>query len=76
MLKRFNNWWKDWGQVIGFLLIIITLNGYFLVFEKEMYIHDEYVLGWLCLFVGGCTWYVWQMKKHGWRLPKDIRDTH
>ena len=58
MLKRFNNWWKDWGQVIGFLLIIVTLNGYFFVFEKEMYIYDEYVLGWLCLFVGGCAWYV------------------
>ena len=32
--------------------------------------------GWLASFVILCTWYAWQMKKHGWRLPKDIKNTH
>jgi len=76
MLKRFNNWWKEWGQVYGFLLLIVTLNGYFLILEDKMYKNDYYVLGWLCLFVSGCSWYVWQMRKHGWRMPKDIKNTH
>jgi hypothetical protein len=32
--------------------------------------------GWLVSFFGFGIWYSWQMKVHGWRLPKHIKDTH
>ena len=76
MINKFNKWWKVWGQVWGFLGLIIMLNTYFIVLEDKMR-KDEWLVGvWLVLFFGGAIWYVWQMKKHGWRLPKDIKDTH
>lgn len=76
MLKRFNQWWKLWGQVWGFVGLIVVLNGYFLILSDEMQSNEWLAVIWLVLFFGGAGWYVWQMRKHGWRLPKDIRDTH
>ena len=32
-------------------------------------------IGWLVSFFGFGIWYSWQMKVHGWRLPKHIKDT-
>ena len=76
MLKSFNQWWKVWGQVYGFVGLIVVLNGYFLILSDEMQNNEWLAVIWLVLFFGGAGWYVWQMKKHGWRLPKDIKDTH
>ena len=76
MLKSFNQWWKVWGQVWGFVGLIVVLNAYFLVLDNEMRENEWLAALWLVLFFGGAGWYSWQMRKYGWRLPKDIRDTH
>lgn len=76
MIKKFNEWWKVWGQVWGFVLHVIFLNGFWMMFTEEMQNDWRYSAGWLVSFFVGALWYVWQMKKHGWRLPKDIKNTH
>ena len=76
MINRFNKWWKEWGQIIGFLSLVISLNGFWLIFIDEMQYDWRYSVTWLIMFFGGAGWYAWKMRKHGWRLPEDIRKTH
>jgi len=76
IMEKFNLWWKEWGQLWGFLLLIVSLNGFWLVFIDEMQYDWRYSLTWLIMFFGGAGWYAWQSKKHGWRLPEDIKRTH
>ena len=76
MLTSFKNWWSIWGQAIGFLSLIILLNGFWMIFTNEMRNDWRYSLTWLVLFFGGAGWYSWQMRVHNWRLPKDIKETH
>lgn len=76
MLKSFKKWWSIHGQLIGFLLQIISLNTFWIVFDNEMRYDWRYSLTWLIMFFGGAAWYIWQMKIHSWRLPKDIKETH
>ena len=79
-MKGFNEWWKVNGQGIGFILGIVYLNAYFLILGDRMQVHDTTAEllagGWLVSFFGFGIWYSWQMKVHGWRLPKHIKDTH
>jgi len=75
-MKSFNKWWKVWGQVWGFILGIVYLNVYFIVLQSEMQTNKLLAVGWLVSFFGFVVWYSWQMKKHGWNLPKSIKDTH
>lgn len=79
-MNRFNKWWKVNGQGIGFILGIVYLNAYFLILGDRMQIQDTtadlLAGGWLVSFFGFGIWYSWQMKVHGWRLPKHIKDTH
>ena len=79
-MKGFNEWWKVNGQGIGFILGIFYLNAYFLILGDRMQVQDTTAEllagGWLVSFFGFGIWYSWQMKVHGWRLPKHIKDTH
>jgi hypothetical protein len=79
-MKGFNEWWKVNGQGIGFILGIVYLNAYFLILGDRMQVQDTTAEllagGWLVSFFGFGIWYSWQMKVHGWRLPKHIKDTH
>ena len=75
-MKRFLQWWKVTGQLWGFLLIIGISSGLMIGFIDEIRVNDWLSLGWFVLFFGGASWYAWQMKVHGWELPKNIRDTH
>ena len=79
-MKGFNKWWKENGQGIGFILGIVYLNAYFLILGDRMQVQDTtsnlLAIGWLISFFGFGIWYSWQMKVHGWRLPKHIKDTH
>jgi len=79
-MNRFNKWWKVNGQGIGFILGIVYLNAYFLMLGDRMQVQDTTAEllagGWLVSFFGFGFWYSWQMKVHGWRLPKHIKDTH
>lgn len=76
MFKKFNIWWSIWGQLWGFIILIVLLNSFWMIFMDEMRNDARYTVTWLIMFFGGAFWYSWQSKKHGWRLPKDIRDTH
>ena len=76
MIKRFNEWWKVWGQLWGFVGHVVILNAYFLILSDEMQTNEYLAVIWLFLFFGGAGWYSWQMKKHGWKMSKSIRDTH
>jgi len=42
----------------------------------DMRVSEWLSLGWLVLFFSGAIWYSWQMRVHGWRLPKNIKETH
>jgi hypothetical protein len=75
-MKKFLQWWKIAGQLWGFLLLIGTLSGLMIAFTEEAKYNDWLVIIWLVIFFGGGSWYVWQSKVHGWKLPKNIRDTH
>ena len=79
-MKGFNKWWKENGQGIGFILGIVYLNAYFLILGDRMQVNDTTASllagGWLVSFFGFGIWYSWQMRVHGWRLPKHIKDTH
>ena len=75
-MNKFLKWWKVWGQVWGFLLIVISLNVLIFGFEDLMRTSDWFGVLWLVMFFGGAAWYAWQMRVHGWKLPEDIRRTH
>ena len=75
-MKKFLQWWKVAGQLWGFLLLIGTLSGLMIAFAEEARHNDWLGIIWLTIFFVGGSWYAWQMKVHGWKLPKDIRDTH
>lgn len=76
MLNRFKEVWKKHGQVIGFVILLIILNVYWMVLQDEMRTNSWLVLGWLALFFGGATFMGLQGRKYGWRLPKNIKETH
>jgi len=77
-MKKFLKWWRVWGQIWGFVLHITLLNFILLNDNIQSYAKDnEWVgIGWIVLFFGGAIWYAWQSKLYGWRLPKDIKETH
>lgn len=76
MLNRFKEVWKEHGQVIGFVTLLIILNVYWMVLRDEMQTNTWVVLGWLGLFFGGGTFLGLQGRKYGWKLPKNIKETH
>jgi hypothetical protein len=77
-MKKFLNWWKIWGQVWGFVLLVFVLSFTLLNESVQDFVNENNWAGivWIILFFGGSGWYAWQSRVHGWRLPKDIRETH
>jgi hypothetical protein len=75
-MKKFLQWWKVAGQFWGFVLLIGLLSTLLVLFQEEARYNAWYGIIWIVIFFGGAGWYVWQMKIHGWELPKDIKDTH
>jgi hypothetical protein len=76
MKEKFKIWWKEYGQIVGFVSIVTYLNVYFLCLGNAMQSNKLLAIGWLVSFFSLCGWYAWQSKIHGWRLPKDIKNTH
>jgi hypothetical protein len=75
-MKKFLQWWRVAGQFWGFVLHIGLLSTLLVLFQEEAR-HNEWLgIIWLAIFFVGGSWYAWQMKVHGWVLPKNIRDTH
>jgi|SaaInl6LU_22_DNA_1037377.scaffolds.fasta_scaffold68198_2 hypothetical protein len=75
-MKTFNKWWIKNGQLAGFIFLIVYLNGFWFTFQSEFQNNEYYPMAWLIQFFGLAVWYSWQSRKHGWRLPKDVKDTH
>lgn len=77
-MKKFLKWWKVWGQVWGFLLLVASVATPLLNDDIREYADDNVWIGivWLVMFFGGAGWYAWQMRVHGWEMPEDIRRTH
>jgi hypothetical protein len=75
-MLKFLQWWKIAGQFWGFVLHIGLLSGLLIGFMDDMRVSEWLSLGWLVLFFSGAIWYSWQMRVHGWRLPKNIKETH
>ena len=77
-MKKFLKWWKVWGQVWGFLLLVASLATPLLNDDIREFANDKGWFGivWLVMFFGGSTWYAWQMRVHGWEMPEDVRRTH
>ena len=73
-MKRFLSWWKVWGQVWGFLLLVVS-NTFMLLSDYNNQ-YDWFGILFLITFFGGTYWYVWQMRLHKWKLPNDIKETH
>ena len=75
-MNKLSKLWKESGQVIGFVILIVTLNVYWMVLQDQMR-NNAWITGlWLVLFFGGATFMGLQGRKHGWRLPKSIKETH
>jgi hypothetical protein len=75
-MKSFIEFWKEHGQAFGFILLIVILIAYSIVFYDEMRTNNWATFGWLIIFFGGATFLGLQGRRHGWKLPKNIRDTH
>lgn len=75
-MDKFKKLWKESGQAIGFVILIVVLNVYWIVLQDEMST-NAWISGlWLVLFFGGATFMGLQGRKHGWKLPKNIKETH
>ncbi len=75
-MKKLIGFWKENEQWLSFLLIIAYLNTFFFLFERNMISDWKYSLVWLIQFFSLCTLYGLRMRKKGWKLPKNIKDTH
>ena len=75
-MKAFLKWWSVAGQFWGFVLLIAMLATMIIGLAEEGKNNDWVGVLFLIVFFGGSSWYAWQMKIHGWKLPKDIRETH
>ena len=75
-MKKFLKWWSVEGQFWGFVLQILILSTMIIGFAEEGRHNNWFGLVFLVIFFGGASWYAWQMRVHGWKLPKDIRETH
>lgn len=54
-------------QAISFLLVVTIASTSLLLNLPLLF---------LISFIGGCAYLVIRGKKKGWKLPKDIKDTH
>lgn len=75
-MDKFKKLWKESGQVIGFVIMVVVLNVYWIVLQDEMRTNEWVTIGWLGLFFAGATFMGLQGRRHGWRLPKNIKETH
>lgn len=68
--------WKEHEQVLTFILVITYLCSFCFYFENEMRHNGWFTLLFLIQFFGLGTYMGIRGLKKGWRLPKNIKDTH
>ncbi len=55
-------------QGLSFIAVVVLCTVAMFVFNSPILF--------LVTFVGGCTYLVLRGRKKGWKLPKNIKDTH
>jgi len=75
-MKKILGFLKENEQWLLFVLIIAYLNVFFYIFEYNMRTDWRYPTMWLVQFFGLATLFGIRMRKKGWKLPKNIKDTH
>lgn len=75
-MKKLLKFWKDNQQWLAFVLIIVYLNSFFIILEEQMRTIYWFPIIWLVQFFGLVGWYAYVSNKKGWRLPKDVKNTH
>jgi uncharacterized membrane protein YqjE len=55
-------------QGLSFIAVVVMCTMAIIVFNSQMMF--------LTSFVVGCTYLVLRGRKKGWKLPKNIKDTH
>jgi hypothetical protein len=75
-MKKLLQYWKANQQWLTFLFMIIYLNGFFIILEEQMRTIYWLPIGWLVQFFGLAGWYSYVANKKGWKLPRDIKNTH
>lgn len=75
-MKGIKEFWKTNEQWLSFLAMVVYLNGFWMVFVDEMR-EGEWITGlWLVQFFTLATLYSVRSRVKGWKLPKNIKDTH
>jgi hypothetical protein len=54
MKEKFKIWWKEYGQIVGFVSIVTYLNVYFLCLGNAMQSNKLLAIGWLVSFFSLC----------------------
>ena len=62
-------YWKDNQRWLAFLLLIIYLNGVFIILEEQMRTIYWLPFVWMIQFFGLSAWYVYTAHKKGWKIP-------
>ena len=75
-MKRVLEILRRYEQSLLFLLIIIYLNSFSIVFDKEMQTDGWVSAIWIIQFFVFGILYANRGLKKGWKYPKDIRNTH
>jgi FtsH-binding integral membrane protein len=61
-------------KVLG--VILFFLPSVVFIIAGEGPVDIEYSISFIILFIISVLYHVWLIKKHNFKLPKDIKDTH
>jgi uncharacterized membrane protein len=75
-MKKTIEFWKSNEQWILFLLLVVYLNGFWMLFFEQMQRGGVITYLFLIQFFGLAGLYSIRSNKKGWKLPKNIKDTH
>ena len=75
-MKRVLEILRRYEQLLLFLVLVIYLNGFWIVFNEQMQTNAWVAVIWLVQFFGLGSLYAIRGLKKGWKYPKDIRNTH
>lgn len=75
-MNRVKEFLKTNIQWLSFVGIVVYLNGFWMFFIDEMRVGGWITIGFLIQFFGLAGGYAWISRVRGWRLPKNIKDTH
>jgi hypothetical protein len=75
-MKKVVEFWKVNEQSLTFILIVLYLNCFWIYFYEEMAKNDWLTGFFTVQFFGLCTFLGLRSRKKGWKLPKNVKETH